>query len=111
MSMNEKHISIDRGQYDLQTAELCDLRAKVAEVYAGDEVFGFICKFSWWDICRSNSGNTHRIVVAVRHDSGEYVRVYGRSGESVHSVVGRLREKVDALEAEINNAANAAEGE
>lgn len=30
---NEKHISIDRDQYELQVAELCDLRAKLALLY------------------------------------------------------------------------------
>jgi hypothetical protein len=30
---NDKHISIDRDQYEQQVAELCELRAKMARLY------------------------------------------------------------------------------
>lgn len=48
--MNEKHIMIDRDQYELQTAELCDLRARFARLYDETPIDG-----AWLDECNVSS--------------------------------------------------------
>ena len=50
---NDKHISIDRAQYDLQTAELCELRAKMAMLYDETPIDA-----AWVEAC-GGSNNGH----------------------------------------------------
>lgn len=51
---NEKHVLIDRDQYELQTAELCDLRAKLARLYEETPITG-----EWLLECGGRWRETH----------------------------------------------------
>lgn len=109
---NEKHISIDRGQYDLQTAELCDLRACFARLYDETPI-----DVAWLVACGGDFGDG----VALFGDGDAWIYMsrsktwwLERELVGIAKAIrtrGEFRRAAELLGIEINKAANAAEGE